>query len=295
MSSYQIDLAPSLVCDVAVLLNITPDHLDRHGSMAGYVAVKRRIFAGQSGDQTAVIGVDDEHCAGIYRELRAVGRQKIVPIAIGRRIESGVSVIEAQLYEGDAAEPTIDLRNCPALLGTHNWQNAAAAFAVARALGLSRAEIAAGIQSFPGLAHRMERVAEIGGVRFVNDSKATNADAAAKALACYAVVYWIAGGKPKEGGIASLDAFHSRIRHAYLIGEAAPAFAATLAGKVDATVVGTLDRAVEAAYAAARREGGPGAVVLLSPACASFDQFTDFEARGDAFKRHVAALQERAA
>jgi UDP-N-acetylmuramoylalanine--D-glutamate ligase len=295
MSSYQIDLAPSLICDVAVLLNITPDHLDRHGTMAGYVAVKRRIFAGQSGHQTAVIGVDDEHCAGIYRELRAAGRQKIVPIAIGRRIEDGISVIEGRLYEGTTAEPAVDLRDCAALLGAHNWQNAAAAFAVGRALGLSRAEIATGMQSFPGLAHRMERVAEVGGVRFINDSKATNADAAAKALACYAAIYWIAGGKPKEGGIESLDAFHPRIRHAYLIGEAAPLFAATLAGKVDTTIAGTLDRAVQAAYAAARREGMPGAVVLLSPACASFDQFIDFEARGEAFKRHVAALQERAA
>jgi UDP-N-acetylmuramoylalanine--D-glutamate ligase len=295
MSSYQIDLAPSLVCDVAVLLNITPDHLDRHGSMAGYVAVKRRIFAGQGAAQTAVIGVDDAHSAGIYSELRATGRQKVVPIAVGHRVADGVSVIAGKLYEADGSEPAVDLARCKTLLGEHNWQNAAAAFAVARALGLSHAEIASGLVSFPGLAHRMEEIATLDGIRFVNDSKATNADAAAKALACYDAVYWIAGGKPKEGGISSLDALHGRIRHAYLIGEAAPEFAATLAGKVAATVVGTLVRAVDEAYAAAKREAVPGAVVLLSPACASFDQFADFEARGDAFKRHVAALRGAAA
>ena len=295
MSSYQIDLTPSLVCDVAVLLNVTPDHLDRHGSMAGYVAIKRRIFAGQGPAQTAVIGVDDAYCAGIYRDLRAAGHQKVVPIAIGRRLADGISVVAGKLYEADAAKPAIDLTGCKTLPGEHNWQNAAAAFAVARALGLSRAEIETGLNSFPGLAHRMERVATISGVLFVNDSKATNADAAAKALACYDAIYWIAGGKAKEGGIASLGDFHARIRHAYLIGEAAADFAATLAGKVAATTVGTLDRAVDAAFAAAKRDGAPGAVVLLSPACASFDQFADFEARGDAFKRHVAGLQGRAA
>ena len=292
MSSYQIDLAPSLVCDVAVLLNITPDHLDRHGSMAGYVAVKQRIFAGQDAAQTAVIGVDDAHCAEICRALQASGRRKVVPIAIGRRIESGISVIDGLLYADAASEPALDLRQCPSLPGSHNWQNAAAAFAVARALGLSLAEIRAGLISFPGLAHRMERVSARHGVLFINDSKATNADAAAKALACYETIYWIAGGKPKEGGIASLLPFRGRIRRAFLIGEAAQDFAATLAGSVPTTISGTLARAVTDAYDLARAEKRPDAVVLLSPACASFDQFTDFEARGTAFRHAVEALAE---
>ncbi|HYM30558.1 MAG TPA: UDP-N-acetylmuramoyl-L-alanine--D-glutamate ligase [Candidatus Cybelea sp.] len=295
MSSYQIDLAPSLVCDVAVLLNITPDHLDRHGSMAGYVAVKRRIFAGQHENQTAVIGVDDADCARIYDALRLEGRRKVVPIAIGRHIANGICVVDGQLREDGEAEPVIDLARCAGLPGAHNWQNAAAAFAVARALGVARADIVRGLTSFPGLAHRMERVGTRHGVLFVNDSKATNADAAAKALACYDAIYWIAGGKAKEGGIAALEAFYPRIRHAYLIGEAAEDFARTLKGKVAADKVGTLDRAVAAAHAQALADRMPNAVVLLSPACASFDQFTDFEARGEAFRALVAALPERAA
>jgi len=175
----------------------------------------------------------------------------------------------------------------PLLPGRHNWQNAAAAYAATRALGLARADIVAGIASFPGLKHRQEPVATISGVRFVNDSKATNADATSKALACYESVYWIAGGVPKEGGIRDLTPFFPRIRRAFLIGQAAPDFAATLGGAVPHEIDVTLDKAVAAAFAAAKAERG---IVLLSPACASFDQFTDFEARGEAFRALVASL-----
>ncbi len=180
----------------------------------------------------------------------------------------------------------LDLRTVEHLPGQHNWQNAAAAFAAVRALGLSAAEAAAGIESFAGLAHRQETIAVIDGVRYVNDSKATNADSAGNALACYERIYWIAGGQAKEGGITTLRAAFSRIRRAYLIGAAAQEFAATLSGAVAYEESGTLERALHAAHKAARA----GETVLLSPACASFDQFSDFEARGDAFRRLVAAL-----
>lgn len=288
LSSYQLDLAPSWHAEVAVLLNLTPDHIDRHGSMENYVAIKRRIFDRQRPGDVAVIGVDDDWCAGIARELTAARGRLVLPVAIGRRLADGVSVVDGRLY--DRGIELADIAALPTLPGRHNWQNAAAAYAAARALGLLSTDILAGLASFPGLAHRMEPVGRLGAVRFVNDSKATNADAAAKALACYDNVYWIAGGRAKEGGIAALAPLFGRIRHAYLIGEAAPAFAATLNGRVPATIAGALEQAVGAAAAQAKLDGLPDAVVLLSPACASFDQFRDFEHRGDAFRRLVAAL-----
>jgi UDP-N-acetylmuramoylalanine--D-glutamate ligase len=287
MSSYQLELTKSLAFDVAVLLNITPDHLDRHGGMDGYIAAKERIFAGQSARQAAIIGVDDVICRGIAAKLAAAGH-KVVPISAETATPGGVYVVEGQLIDDTdhAQRGVLDLAEAERLPGRHNWQNAAAAFAAARALGVAAADAVQGIKSFPGLAHRQELVATIDGVRYINDSKATNADATAKALACYDDICWIAGGVAKEGGIASLASYFPRIRHAFLIGEAAPAFATTLAGKVPSTRSGDLATALRQAHDAARQ----GGTVLLSPACASFDQFTDFEARGDAFRRLVEAL-----
>ena len=292
VSSYQIDLIDTLVPDVGVLLNITPDHLDRHGGMDGYVAVKERLFRDQRADQAAIVGVDDDHCAAIAERIAAKGG-RLVPLAVGRALDRGVSAVAGTLHENGVA--VFDLASLSRLPGAHNWQNVGAAFAVLRALGLSRDAALTGLASFPGLAHRMELVAEKGGVRFVNDSKATNADAAAKALAAYDRIYWIAGGKPKAGGITTLGDYWPRIARAYLIGEAAADFAQTLSGHVPATIVGTLDAAVRAAAADAANDTGAAPVVLLSPACASFDQFTSFEARGDHFRDLVAALGEVAA
>ncbi len=288
MSSFQLELTKSLTFDVAVLLNVTPDHLDRHGGMEGYIAAKERIFVGQGARQAAVIGVDDAICRGIAAKLSLAGH-RVIPISAETPAPRGVYVSEGRLIDDldGAQRPVLALADATRLPGRHNWQNAAAAFAAARALGVSASDAAHGIKSFPGLAHRQELIATIDGVRYINDSKATNADAAAKALACYDDIYWIAGGVAKVGGIASLEAYFPRIRHAYLIGEAAPAFAATLAGKVPLTQSGDLAAAMRQAHGAAR----PGATVLLSPACASFDQFTDFEARGDAFRRLVDAVQ----
>ena len=303
-SSYQIDLTPSLACDVAVLLNISPDHLDRHGGMEGYVAVKRRIFGHDSREGAAIVGIDDPHGAGIYEQLKARGHGNLIPIAVGKEVQGGVYVLAGRLYDamGDAnangdgggggggAVVAADLNDASALRGAHNWQNTAAAYAAARALGLSGSEIAAALPSFPGLAHRMEVVAAIDGVLYVNDSKATNAASAAHALAAFDDIYWIAGGRSKEAGIEPLRPLFGRVRHAFLIGEAAQEFAATLEGQVPYTVAGDLAAALSAASAQATADGAGAPVVLLSPACASFDQFPDFEARGDAFRALVAAL-----
>jgi UDP-N-acetylmuramoylalanine--D-glutamate ligase len=292
MSSYQLELTHSLTFDVAVLLNITPDHLDRHGGMAGYIAAKERIFAHQRPPHAAVVGIDDAICAGIAERLTAARRQRVIPISAAERAAGGVYAIDGWLIDDLDGEGVRVMRldEAPRLPGRHNWQNAAAAFAAVRSLGVDAATAVAGLKSFPGLAHRQELVAVIDGVRYINDSKATNADAASTALVCYDEIYWIAGGKPKEGGIASLRPLFPHIRHAFLIGEAAEDFAATLKSAVPFTRSGDLATAVRAARAAALAAERRGAVVLLSPACASFDQFANFEARGDAFRRLVAEL-----
>ena len=292
MSSYQLELALSITFDVGVLTNISPDHLDRHGGLAGYVEAKRRIFRRQTAPRTAVIGVDDAAAGGIYDELLAARDQIVVPISAERRVERGVYVREGRLIddtEGMASE-IADLSAIPTLPGRHNWQNTAAAYAAAKPMGVHPPVIAACIRSFPGLAHRQELIAVIDGVGYVNDSKATNADAAEKALVCYRRIYWIAGGQPKAGGIEPLRPHFHRIAHAYLVGDAAAAFAKTLEGAVPYTLAGSLDKAVAGASRAARSERRAGAVVLLSPACASWDQFANFEARGEAFRALVDAL-----
>ena len=292
LSSYQLDLTESLRCAVAVFLNLTPDHLDRHGDMAGYLAAKKRIFRNQGSGDWAVIGVDDAAGARLCTELNA-GALKVAPISAGQALSRGVSTLGGRLYDAltGRAELVLDLANAVTLPGKHNAQNAAAAYAACRGLGLSSREIANGIATFPGLEHRLELVATIEGVRFVNDSKATNAEATAQALAVYKRIHWIAGGKAKEGGIETLAAFFPRIAKAYLIGESAPLFTVALNGKVSSVQSGTMEKAVAQAFKDARASRDSDAVVLLSPACASFDQFKDFEARGAHFKELVAALE----
>jgi len=297
LSSYQLELTLSITFDVGVLLNITPDHLERHGGLEGYVAVKRNIFHRQTKPRTAIIGIDDDICRGIWQELLKQDDQVIWPVSGRRRAPGGVYAEDGMLWDETSGQktPVLPLGELPRLPGEHNWQNAAATYAACKAAGVGPAVIAASLRSFPGLAHRQEKVAEIAGVTFVNDSKATNADAAGKALACYDRIYWIAGGQPKEGGLAGLDDLYGRVKQAFLIGNAAQEFAASLEGKVKTEISGDLETAVRAAFAAARAEGREGSVVLLSPACASFDQFKDFEARGDAFKEIVTALRKEEA
>jgi UDP-N-acetylmuramoylalanine--D-glutamate ligase len=291
VSSYQLDLTSSLKPDVAILLNISPDHLDRHGGMEGYVEAKRRVLMNQGKGDTAVIGVDDAWCQQICTEITAANRRTICPISAKRAMGRGVYALQGVLYDatGERVIEVADLLRARSLPGRHNWQNAAAAYAAARALGLSVEDAATGLVTFPGLAHRMETVGEIDHVRFVNDSKATNADAARQAMSSYPRFYWIAGGRPKAGGIDSLEDLFPRIAKAYLVGEAADDFARALDGKADHLICGDLERATRAAFADAR-SSGEEAIVLLSPACASFDQFPDFEVRGDAFRAAVEGL-----
>lgn len=288
MSSFQIDLTPGWQAGIAILLNITPDHLDRHGDIANYAAIKARIFAGQGAGDTAIIGVDDDHCRAIHAKLVAErSGRRIVPVSIERVLEDGVSAVDGMLYDNGREAFALDFTALP---GTHNGQNIACVYAAARAAGLDAQTIRRGIAGFPGLKHRLQRVGLIDGIPCINDSKATNADSAAKALASFETIYWIAGGKPKEGGIENLRPFFGRIRHASLIGEAASAFAATLGSAVPHKLCGTLDVALDDALDAARRDGIKDAVVLLSPACASYDQFKSFEHRGDAF---IALVNQR--
>jgi UDP-N-acetylmuramoylalanine--D-glutamate ligase len=289
MSSYQLDLVKSLRCDVAVFMNLSPDHLDRHGGMDGYQAAKMRIFQNQTDKDVAVIGFDDVYSQSIAIGLSARGPQKVVQISSTYTLGKGISAVDGRLYDNQSgkAEFVGKLDECPALIGRHNYQNAAAAYAACRALGLDPATIMAGLRSFPGLAHRMEAVGEIDGIGFINDSKATNAQAAEQALRSFKNIYWIAGGVPKAEGIAPLASLFPNVTKAYLIGQAEDVFAATLNGKVPAQVCGALERAVDAAFRDAKAAGEPGAVILLSPACASQDQFRDYEHRGDVFRSLV--------
>jgi UDP-N-acetylmuramoylalanine--D-glutamate ligase len=288
LSSYQLDLTSTLKADVAIILNISPDHLERHGDMDGYVAAKRRILLNQGKGDTAIVGVDDPWSAHIVTEITAANRRTIVPISARRSMGRGVYALQGMLYDatGERVTEIVDLTRAVSLPGRHNWQNATAAYAAARALGISEQVAAQGLMTFPGLAHRMETVGAIGRVRFVNDSKATNADAARQALSSYPKVYWIAGGQPKTGGIDSLADLFGGVAKAYLVGEAEDAFAATLDRRVPYARCETIDAAVRAAFADAKASG-EDAIVLLSPACASFDQFADFEERGEAFRTAV--------
>jgi UDP-N-acetylmuramoylalanine--D-glutamate ligase len=264
LSSYQLDLAFHLDCDVAVLLNVTPDHLDRYDGFEGYAAAKARIFTMQSPQHDAVIGIGDEASAAIARSLSARGEHL-------HKVAAGVC---------------IDQSRWPSLQGPHNAQNALAAITACQALGIPEVAIDAGLESFRGLPHRMEQVGVVNGVAYVNDSKATNPDSAAPALAAFDHIHWILGGQAKADNLDACRPSFSHVRAAYTIGEAGMLFRDILQDAIPTTYAGTLTDAVDLAHAAAE----PGDTVLLSPACASFDQFRDYEDRGDTFRRLVEAL-----
>lgn len=287
-SSFQIDLAPSLDPSVGVLLNITADHLDRHGTVEAYTAIKESLVANAD---VAVIAVNDGRCQAIADRLTLAGKT-VLRVSARGPLADGIYAEDGRLCAAvdGAAHPIATLKRIGSLRGMHNAENAAAAAAVGRSLGIEIASLAAGLKTFPGLAHRMEEVGRRGRVLFVNDSKATNADAAARALASFERIYWVAGGRAKEGGIAGLADYFPRIAKAYLIGEAADNFAETLDGVVTHEISGTLAQATASAAADADRDEAPEPVVLLSPACASYDQFQNFERRGDAFRQLVAGL-----
>jgi UDP-N-acetylmuramoylalanine--D-glutamate ligase len=292
-SSYQIDLAPSLDASVGVLLNITPDHLDRHGTIENYAAVKARL---PHGAHVAVVGIDDTYCRAIADGLRTTkGADAVLRVSAreGADCDVGIDGTRVVLRKGAGSTEIADLAGIGSLRGAHNAENACAATAALLSLPepLAAAEIARCLKSFPGLAHRMEELGRRGRTLFVNDSKATNADSTEKALVSFpGDIYWILGGKPKAGGIAGLSEHFKRVAKAYLIGEATEEFAATLDGRLPYERCGTLDAATAAAARDAEAASAPEPVVLLSPACASFDQFRNFEVRGDAFRALVAAL-----
>jgi UDP-N-acetylmuramoylalanine--D-glutamate ligase len=277
LSSFQIDLSHSLDCDVAVITNITPDHLDRHGDMAGYAAAKERLFTMQSRARASVVGQDDDWCRAIGE--RCGGRLRAISGA--SMLQSGIGVAGGRLFiNGKAAARQADW---PALQGPHNGQNVAAAVAACLALDLSAGSIIAALPGFPGLAHRMERMATFGGVLFVNDSKATNAASSAPALGAYPAIHWIVGGRRKTDDLDACLPYLGHVRAAYVIGESAALFETMLSPHLPVVRSETVAQAVKDAARAAK----PGEVVLLSPACASQDQFRDYEERGDAFRAAV--------
>src|SRR4051794_16188175 len=291
MSSYQIDLTPSLDPTVGILLNVSEDHLDRHGTLANYADVKERLVTGVQPQGTAIIGVDDGFCRAIADRIEQSGK-RVVRVSVRPPLADGITVERGRILRasGGSREEIAELGGIGSLRGLHNAQNAACASACALALGVSKDALQQGLRSFPGLAHRMEQVGRLGQVLFVNDSKGTNADAAAHALSSFADIFWIAGGKPKTGGITPLAEYFPRIRKAYLIGEAATEFAATLQGRAPYEISETLEVAIPHAARDAQACGLAEAVVLLSPACASFDQYRNFEIRGDRFRELVLAL-----
>lgn len=290
LSSYQTDLARALTPDIAVFTNLSPDHLDRHGGIGGYFAAKRRLFA-EGGPDRAVIGVDED--AGRYlanQMAEGPGDDRVIRVSVSRKLTgTGWQVFARKGFLSEYRKArqvgSIDLRPIAGLPGAHNHQNACAAYAVARALGLAPRVIEQGLASYPGLPHRSQVLGQIGGVTYVNDSKATNVDSAAKALSAFARIRWICGGLEKEGGLAGLAPQMGNVVKAYVIGREAAQFALQLSGETEICT----DMATAVARAAAEAE--PGDTVLLAPAAASFDQYDNFEQRGEDFTARVAALR----
>ena len=288
-SSFQIDLAPTLAPSVGIVLNVTPDHLDRHGTMENYAAIKERLIAGA---EFSVIGDDDEYCRAMHRRREGPAVAISGASAIdGIYVQPGSRLVERR--SGDVVTTLADLTGIRSLRGAHNGQNAAAAVAAVSPFNIPAKVLQQGLASFPGLPHRMEEVGRLGKVLFINDSKATNADATEKALLSFEDMFWIIGGKAKEGGIEPLRPLFHKVRKAYLIGASSDDFAATLGSAVVFDHCGTLDVAIEHAARDAAQSDAKEPAVLLSPACASYDQFPNFEVRGDHFRHLARALIAR--
>ena len=286
LSSYQTDLARNLTPDVAVFTNLSPDHLDRHAGMGGYFAAKRRLFA-EGGPDRAVIGVDEAEGMFLAGQLsEGVADDRVIRVSVEEKLTGPGWQVFARKgflseYRKGRQAGSIDLRSVSGLPGEHNHQNACAAYAACRSLGIAPKVIEAAFHSFGGLPHRSQTIADVGGIRYVNDSKATNVDSAAKALQAFKRIRWICGGLQKEGGVDELNAVSSDVVKAYVIGREAAQFAMQLTAETQ--VCTTMSEAVAAAMADAQ----DGEVVLLAPATASFDQYDSFERRGDNFIAEV--------
>lgn len=300
VSSFQMDLCPSFVPDISVLLNITPDHLDRHGSMGAYAESKARMFQGEG---HAVIACDDEYTQGIYKDVLARGQRKTYKVSVKNECSAGLGVYikNGQLIDamGESAQDIGNITKIATLAGVHNQQNIVSAYCALRCAGLKGAEIFEAMQTYPGLPHRQFLTHTLNGISYINDSKATNAEATAKALACYNNIYWIVGGRPKAGGLDGLEVFLNKIKHAYLIGESSETFQEWFEQfEAPYSMCETLDKAVSQAHEDAQKsrgEPGGAGTILLSPACASWDQFGSFEERGDAFSHLVHHLPQNEA
>ncbi len=292
LSSYQLDLTQTLRLNAAVFLNVTPDHIERHGDIDGYVRAKKRIFLNQTADDIAVIGVDDDYTQGVCTEVTATGPAKAVPVSVQGALGRGVYELDGKLFYNFDGKTSFagEISHGRALRGAHNHQNMAAALAVCAHLGLSPAIVIKAAERFGGLPHRMEEVGRVGKISFVNDSKATNAEATARALSVAEDIFWIAGGKAKDGGVTALRDKLNRVRSVYLIGEAAPLFEEQLRGAAHCVLCGDLETAVMKASEDAAKSDASAPTILLSPACASFDQFSNFEVRGEAFRTLVSNL-----
>ncbi|MHA1539029.1 MAG: UDP-N-acetylmuramoyl-L-alanine--D-glutamate ligase [Alphaproteobacteria bacterium] len=284
LSSYQLDLLDTLVFDYAILLNITADHLERHGGMAGYVAAKERVLGRGKKEQFAVLNIDDENCSRIYNTVSADLTRDMMPLSVQRKLDQGISVTLDGVLCDDGRE-VLNLKGLPTLKGQHNWQNIAACYGIAKYFGIGAERFFAAVESYPGLEHRQEYIRKIGNVSYINDSKATNTEATEKALSAFEDIYWIAGGESKNTGYEILSPYLMNVRRAYLIGEAAYEMSSFLlkAHNVQNMLTETLEKALQYAHEDAQKSG-KDAVILLSPACASFDQFKSFEERGDFFR-----------
>lgn len=288
MSSYQLDLVEQTKFNTAVWLNITPDHIDRHGDIEGYIKAKKRIFQNQGESDVAVLGVDDVFSENVYNDLKKQANvSHVIPVSVYKILLRGVSIINGMLVDNIDKKIEIQLGELKKLQGKHNAQNIAMAYVACKYSGVDEEGFLSGVRSFDGLPHRMQYITEKNGVLYINDSKATNAEAASKALGTFKNIYWIAGGVSKAGGIEPLQEYFPKIKHAYLIGAAQDEFAITLDGKVAYSKCGNLKDAFVSAKKDAENSGENNSVVLLSPACASFDQWPNFEVRGSAFVAYV--------
>lgn len=290
LSSFQLDLVKTFTAKIAVLLNITPDHLDRHQDMTGYIAAKSKIFDRMDKDSYAVINIDNDYCREIFMTLQQEQRIKLIPFSVTKILENGISVVDDKINDNDISYELSFNKN---LQGTHNYENIAASYAVAKIIGVEAKKILESISSFQSLPHRMQYIGSINNISFYNDSKATNAISAVQSIKALDNIYWLAGGIPKEGGIEEIKPYFSKIKKAYFYGQAKEIFANTAKNIVDFVICDNLEQAFDLAYKDAVGDNAEVKNILLAPSCSSYDQFKNFEERGELFMRLCGILSPR--